>query len=160
MLQDIARGLARRVPLTKLVSMDKDVRPYLASLMVSALHKAGDELVIPDDIKLRTVTTEEFNNLLMKSAGETYDNYGMIGESLFGPAKKLTAAEMERKHKQRLVKMMDRVARTLQAVAQVKPGVDFYDSDDDESMAGIKAVLEENPDYVASISAAVVGIAQ
>lgn len=40
MLMDVARGLARRVPLTKLVALDGDVRPYLASLMVAALHRA------------------------------------------------------------------------------------------------------------------------
>ena len=53
MLQDIARGLARRVPLTKLVTIDADVRPYLASLLVAAMHRAGDELVIPSDLKFR-----------------------------------------------------------------------------------------------------------
>jgi hypothetical protein len=44
---DVARGLARRVPLTKLMELDGDVRPYLASLIVSALHRAGDKLIIP-----------------------------------------------------------------------------------------------------------------
>ena len=58
MLQDIARGLARRVPLTKLVALDADVRPYLAALMVSALHRAGEELVIPDDMKLKPMLLE------------------------------------------------------------------------------------------------------
>lgn len=53
MLQDIAKGLARRVPLTKLVTLDGDVRPYLASLLVSAMHRAGDELVIPGDMRVR-----------------------------------------------------------------------------------------------------------
>ncbi len=53
MLQDIAKGLARRVPLTKLVTIDADVRPYLASLLVAAMHRAGDELIIPADLKFR-----------------------------------------------------------------------------------------------------------
>lgn len=53
MLNDIARGLARRVPLTKLVQLDGDVRPYLAALMIAALHRAGDELVVPDNMKIR-----------------------------------------------------------------------------------------------------------
>lgn len=53
MLQDIAQGLARRVPLTKLVALDSDVRPYLASLLVSAVHRAGEELVVPSDLRLR-----------------------------------------------------------------------------------------------------------
>lgn len=78
MLNDIARGLARRVPLTKLVQLDGDVRPYLASLMIAALHKAGDELVLPDDMRIRKVTTEAFENMLKADAGKAYDNYGMI----------------------------------------------------------------------------------
>ena len=78
MLNDIARGLARRVPLTKLVQLDGDVRPYLASLMIAALHKAGEELVVPDGMKIRKLTQEAFDNMLKTDAGKTYDNYGMI----------------------------------------------------------------------------------
>ena len=78
MLNDIARGLARRVPLTKLVQLDGDVRPYLASLMITALHKAGDTLVIPDKMTIKRLTEEEFDNLLKEEAGKTYDNYGTI----------------------------------------------------------------------------------
>ncbi len=63
-LHDIARGLARRVPLTKLVALDGDIRPYMAALMVSALHKAGEALVIPEDMKLRRMTVDNFNALL------------------------------------------------------------------------------------------------
>jgi hypothetical protein len=84
MLFDIARGLARRVPLTKLVALDGDVRPYLASLMVSAIHRAGDELVVPDGTKIRKISTDAFDNMLKEEAGRTYDNYGMIAQDLFG----------------------------------------------------------------------------
>ena len=58
MLNDIARGLAPRVPLTKLVQLDGDVRPYLAALMIAALNKAGDELVVPDTLRIRRLTEE------------------------------------------------------------------------------------------------------
>ena len=78
MLNDIARGLARRVPLTKLVQLDGDVRPYLAALMIAALHKAGETLVIPDKMAIKRLTEEEFDNLLKTEAGKTYDNYGTI----------------------------------------------------------------------------------
>ena len=53
LLFDIARGLAHRVPLTKLVELDGDVRPYLAALMVAALVRAHETLTIPDTLKLR-----------------------------------------------------------------------------------------------------------
>ena len=53
LLFDVARGLARRVPLTKLVELDGNVRPYLAALMVAALVRADETLTIPDTLKLR-----------------------------------------------------------------------------------------------------------
>ena len=53
LLFDVARGLARRVPLTKLVELDGNVRPYLAALMVAALVRAHETLTIPDTLKLR-----------------------------------------------------------------------------------------------------------
>ncbi len=37
--------------------------------MVSALHKAGDSLVIPNDLGIKRVSIEEFENLLAKAAG-------------------------------------------------------------------------------------------
>ena len=41
MMWDIARGFAHRVPMTKLVHLDADIQPYLATLMIAALkhHK-------------------------------------------------------------------------------------------------------------------------
>ena len=64
LLFDVARGLARRVPLTKLVELDGDVRPYLAALMVAALTKAHETLVIPDSLNFRQVSQEAFKNML------------------------------------------------------------------------------------------------
>lgn len=84
MMHDIARGLARRVPLTKLVALDGDVRPYLAALMVAAIHKAKGELIIPEDLKFRRVTINEFENMIAKDSGRVYDNYGTIAQQLGG----------------------------------------------------------------------------
>ena len=58
MLIDVARGLARRVPLTKLIALDSDICPYLASLMVPALHRAKDKLVVPNDLEIKRVMRE------------------------------------------------------------------------------------------------------
>lgn len=44
------------MPLTKLVQLDGDVRPYLAALMIAALHKAGETLVIPDKMAIKRMT--------------------------------------------------------------------------------------------------------
>ena len=48
LLFNVTRGLAHRVPLTKLVELDGDVHPYLAALMVAALAWAGETLVVPE----------------------------------------------------------------------------------------------------------------
>ena len=41
-----------------MVQLDGDVHPYLASLMIAALNKAGDELVIPDTLRIKRLTEE------------------------------------------------------------------------------------------------------
>ena len=61
---DVARGLARRVPLTKLVALHCNVRPNMAVLMVAALAKAKDKLVMPNDLQVETVTRDVFENML------------------------------------------------------------------------------------------------
>ena len=78
LLFDIARGLARRVPLTKLVELDGDVRPYLATLMVAALARVGETLVVPEGTRISMMTREAFDNMLLKEAGRNYDNYGLV----------------------------------------------------------------------------------
>ena len=52
LLLNVARGLAHQVPLTKLVELDGNVRPYLAALMVAVLLRAQETLTIPDTLKL------------------------------------------------------------------------------------------------------------
>ena len=82
--------------MTKLVELDRDVRPYLAALMIAVLHKAGDALVVPDQMTIQKVTQQEFENLLVAEAGKNYDNYGIIGRDLVQatiPQKKFTNAE-------------------------------------------------------------------
>ena len=78
LLFDVACGLARRVPLTKLVELDGDVRPYLAALMVAALARVGETLVVPEGTRISTMTREAFDNMLLKEAGRNYDNYGLV----------------------------------------------------------------------------------
>ena len=78
LLFDVARGLARRVPLTKLVELDGNIRPYLATLMVAALARAGETLVAPEGTRISMMTREAFDNMLLKEAGRNYDNYGLV----------------------------------------------------------------------------------
>ena len=78
LLFDVACRLARHVPLTKLVELDGDVRPYLAALMVAALAWVGETLVVPEGTRISTMTREAFDNMLLKEAGCSYDNYGLV----------------------------------------------------------------------------------
>lgn len=107
---DVARGLARRVPLTKLVALDGDIRPYLASLMVSALHRAKDKLVVPDNLRIETVTRDAFEKMLAKDAGKTYDNYGTIAADLLGDRPGLDADTIYRK---RLENNMTKIKKAI-----------------------------------------------
>ena len=67
LLFDVACGLACRVPLTKLVELDGDIRPYLAALMVAALARAGKTLVVPEGTRISTMTREAFNNMFAEA---------------------------------------------------------------------------------------------
>ena len=78
LLFDVARGLARRVLLTKLVELDGDVRPYLAALMVATLARAGETLVVPEGTRISTIRREAFDNMFLKEAGRNYDNYKLV----------------------------------------------------------------------------------
>ena len=76
MLFDVARGLARRVPLTKLVDLDYNVRLFLAALMVSALHWAGKKLIVLTGLEFERVATSIFNEMIAKKAGQVLDSRG------------------------------------------------------------------------------------
>ena len=78
LLFNITRGLARRVPLTKLVELDGDVHPYLAALMVATLAWAGKTLVVLEGTRISMMKREAFDNMLLKEAGRNYDNYGLV----------------------------------------------------------------------------------
>ena len=52
---DVTRGFARRVPMTKLVHLDANIRPYLATLMIATLKHHKKTLKIPDSINYEIV---------------------------------------------------------------------------------------------------------
>ena len=78
LLFDVTCGLAHRIPLTKLVELDGDVRPYLAALMVATLARAGETLVVPEGTHTSMMTREAFDNMLLKEASRNYNNYGLV----------------------------------------------------------------------------------
>ena len=70
--------LAQRVPLTKLVELDGDVHLYLTALIVATLVQVGETLVVPEGMRITTMTREAFENMLLKEANHNYDNYGLV----------------------------------------------------------------------------------
>ena len=78
LLFNIARGLARRVPLTKLVELNGDVCPYLTSLMVAALAQVGKTLVVLEGMCITAMIQEAFDNMLLKEASRNYNNYRLV----------------------------------------------------------------------------------
>ena len=80
LLFDITHRLAHRDPLTKLVELDGDVYPYLATLMVATLAQAGKTLVVPEGTRIAMMTRTAFNNMLLKEASHNYDNYGLVSQ--------------------------------------------------------------------------------
>ena len=77
-LFDVARAFSRRVPLGRLVEIEPAVRPYLASLLVAAVDKAGKVLRVPMSLKLEQVTQEDFENHLLQLTAANYPYYGML----------------------------------------------------------------------------------
>ena len=49
-------------------------------LMVAALAKADDTLVMPEGTQIMTITREAFNIMLLKEASYNYDNYGLASK--------------------------------------------------------------------------------
>ena len=70
LLFDVARTLAKKMPLMKLVELDQDVRPYLAALMVAAMAKAGQVLHVLSHLQVREVSDTEFDSLMRTMAGQ------------------------------------------------------------------------------------------
>lgn len=129
--------------------------------MIAALNKAGEELVIPDTLKIRMITEEAFDNLLKADAGKTYDNYGTIAKDLIGTKaedKPLTAAETDRLQRERLNDMLGEVARVLEKIN----GESDSDDDDDASAQGstkmVTPVMSE--DETVRVATAVAHIAK
>ena len=80
LLFDFTCGLARRVPLTKLVKLDGDVHLYLSALMVAALAWVGEALVMPEGMQITTMTSKAFDNMLLKEASHNFDNYRLVSQ--------------------------------------------------------------------------------
>lgn len=65
---NVTKELDRRVPLAKLVHLNRDICLYLVSLMVVALSQAKEALVVPDNLELHRSLHNHFNSLFAKNS--------------------------------------------------------------------------------------------
>lgn len=68
----------------RLVEIEPDLRPYLAAIIVAALQKAGDKLVVPQDLQCSRVSQEDFETHLTRLATQQYPTYGILEQ--LGPS--------------------------------------------------------------------------
>ena len=60
MMWNVTRGFAHRVPMTKQVHLDANIRPYLATLMIATLKHHKETLKFPDSINYEIVPNTEW----------------------------------------------------------------------------------------------------
>jgi hypothetical protein len=106
------------VPLTKPIALDSDIRPYLASLMVAALHRAKDKLVVPNGLEIKRVAREQFDLMLQKEAGRMYDNYGTIATDLLNAKPQ----EQEALRQERLESHLEKTSEAVTWLIGVRQG--------------------------------------
>lgn len=71
-------GIARNVLLTKLVLIDSDLRPYLATQLVAALYKAGDMIRVSKKGDVTELIEKEHENFLENEGTKIYNNYSIL----------------------------------------------------------------------------------
>jgi hypothetical protein len=120
MLVDDARGLARWVPLNKIIALDSNRRPYLDFLMVAALHRAKDKLVVLNNLEIKRVTREQFDLMLQKEAGCTYNNYGTKATNLFDAKPQ----DQEALRQERLESQLEKISEAVTWLIGVRQGYD------------------------------------
>lgn len=67
-----------KVPLTKLVFMDSDQRPYLDELLIAVLYKALDAICVPERGNVIKLVKIYFESFLVNEIAKIYDNYSML----------------------------------------------------------------------------------
>ncbi len=78
-LRDVVRGLQKQISLSKLISYDKHVRPYLAALLVGAVSSMGEKLVVPDSLQLERLSREAFEEHVSVLSNAAYEESGVLG---------------------------------------------------------------------------------
>ena len=64
--------------MARLVEIEHDIRPYLASMIVRAVHRAGDALVVPHSLRISALADDEFDQYQLGLAAKSYGMYGAL----------------------------------------------------------------------------------
>lgn len=68
--------------MSKLVSIEPDVRLYLACILTDAMVKAGDTLVVPESLSVSKIRDSEWQQFRLEAAGRDYEAFGILGSHL------------------------------------------------------------------------------
>ena len=118
LLFDVSYRLAQRVPLTKLVELDGEIGPYLATLMVASLARAGKTLVVPEGICITMMIWEAFNNMLLKEAGHNYNNYGLVSRYVLVLGAEEMPKEVELVYRKHLESKLDQLTSVMTSLTK------------------------------------------
>lgn len=78
MLFNIAKDMAHKMPLIKMVFMDSDPRPHLDELLVAVLYKAWDAICVPEKQNMIELVAKEFESFLVNETAKIYDSFSML----------------------------------------------------------------------------------
>ena len=66
--------------MSRLIEIEPDIRPYLATIVVRAVQRAGQALTVPEQLRLNIVTEKEYADHQLGLAAKTYNPYGALGQ--------------------------------------------------------------------------------
>ena len=66
--------------MARLLEIEPDIRPYLATVVVRAVRNAGDALQVPQSLRLHQLSDQEFDNYQLSLAAHSYNSYGALGQ--------------------------------------------------------------------------------
>ena len=75
---DVARAFSRRVPFGRLIQIEPEIRPYLATLLLSTMAEAKERIPIPARLAYDVISDAEFDQHLLAMATKNYPNYGLL----------------------------------------------------------------------------------
>lgn len=64
--------------MARLLEIKPDIRPYLAALIVRAVQRAGDRLIVPSTLPIEKMTEEDFDYYQLGLAARSYNAYGVL----------------------------------------------------------------------------------